>query len=234
MTDDVSRRPKSRKLWLAVAFLIAAAVVAFKLTFATYSYRYRLDISLSVDGEPHTGSGVIEVIFRCGPPISGFGRCAHSVQGQAPVIDLGSRGVIVAALYTGDTVHSAPDNAIDAVWLGAYAFGNRCADEELSKLSTLRGKRSITGGSLPRLIWFSDRSSPASATRITNENASQVLGSLVAFSDISVEITADPIHISIDKALSWIPSLERKERSGLNITEFGKPYLLAKMFVGDR
>jgi hypothetical protein len=41
--------------------LIVAAVVVYSVAFPSVSVRYRLTLEAQVDGEPKTGSGVIEV-----------------------------------------------------------------------------------------------------------------------------------------------------------------------------
>ena len=57
--------------WLAITgAIIAVAVVIFKVNHPTYSYRYRLQLSLAVDGKVHTGSSVIEVTWERGPKIA--------------------------------------------------------------------------------------------------------------------------------------------------------------------
>jgi hypothetical protein len=48
--------------WLAILIVIVgAAALVVKSNFPTYTYRYRLQLSLAVDGKIHTGSSVIEV-----------------------------------------------------------------------------------------------------------------------------------------------------------------------------
>ncbi|MGS7013753.1 hypothetical protein RCI25_29185, partial [Pseudomonas aeruginosa] len=96
--------------WLSglIAILLVGGL-GYKAMFPSYSYRYRLQLAVEVDGKVHTGSSVIEVTWECGPKLAGFAQCAPSVGGQATVIDLGSHGVVVATLYTGENITPVPE-----------------------------------------------------------------------------------------------------------------------------
>src|ERR1700728_2429725 len=89
-----------RKLLIIVLIIIGIPVIWFWVSFPTVSYRYRLTVAVECDGQVHSGSSVIEVLLRFNPkwlPPSG-GTYNVFVTGQAVLIDLGARGVLVAAL----------------------------------------------------------------------------------------------------------------------------------------
>jgi hypothetical protein len=220
--------------WLAIlAAIIAAAVVIFKMNFSTYTYRYRLQLSLAIDGKVHTGSSVIEVVWECGPKIAGLGRCAPSLGGQAAVIDLGSRGVVVATLRSGENISPAPEGAIDAVWLCAKAFGNQSTNEELPALPRLSGRRNLSPSNFPRLVWFSNPADMKSAKKITFENA-RVIDPTAHFTEAFVEITRDPIVVDIAKTLPWFPELRRQQKEGRGpLSMSGQFQLVYNMFAGE-
>jgi hypothetical protein len=89
--------------WLGIFLaLIVGAFAVYKLSFPTYAYRYRLELAISVDERIYTGSSVIEVVWQCGFKFADSGRCGSSLRGQAAVIDLGARGVLVATLHNGE------------------------------------------------------------------------------------------------------------------------------------
>jgi hypothetical protein len=223
-----------RMKWLAIiGALIAAAVVTYKVNHPTYSYRYRLQISLSVDGKVHTGSSVIEVTWECGPKIADSGPCGPVLRGQATVIDLGARGIVVATLITGDSVSPTPDGAISAVFLCANAFGNNSTYEELPALPRLTGRRSLSPSNFPRLVWFSNPADPKSAKKITVEDVANVIDPTARFTEAFVEITNDPIVVDIRKALPWLGPLESKP-PGSNIIYLPNNLGLNRyLFIGD-
>lgn len=221
--------------WLGLLIAIAVAGYAiFKLTFPSYSYRYRLQISLSIDEKVHTGSSVIEVTWECGPKIAGLAQCSASLGGQAVLVDLGPRGVVVAALRTGENITPVPDGAVDAVWLCSAAFGNRSTIAELPALARMSGRRNLSGSNLPRLIWFSNPSDPKSATKITFQNVASVLHPTARFTEAFVEITRDPIVVDIPKKLTWYSELRQQQRGGHGpLSRSGQFQLVYNMFVGE-
>jgi len=213
--------------------LIAAAVVIFKVNFPTYSYRYRLQISLSVDEKTYTGSSVIEIVWECGPKIADSGRCGPTLGGQAAVIDLGSRGVVVATLRTGENIIPIPDGAVDAVFLCANAFGNRSTDEELPALQRLTGRRGLSPSNFPRLVWFSNPADMKSARKITVESIANVIDPTARFTEAFVEVTRDPIVVDIAKKLPWFPVLLQEQKGKGVLSMPGQFQLVHNMFVGE-
>ena len=225
----------SRLKWFGVTLgiLVAVAVIAFKSTFPSYPYRYRLHLTLELEGRAHTGSSVIQVNWECGPKYSGLGRCAARLAGEATVIDLGPRGALVATLRTGDTVIPIPDGAVDAVFLCANAFGNQSTDEELPVLSRLSGRRSLSPLNFPRLLWFPDAADSKSARRITLESISSTIDPTARVTEAFVEITRDPVVIDISSKLPWYPALEKAQK-GKAVTSWpGQFQLVYNMFVGE-
>jgi hypothetical protein len=220
--------------WLGIIIAIfAVGYAAFKLTFPSDSYRYRLQLSLSIDEKIYTGSSVVEVTWGCGPKITGLGQCASSLGGQAAVIDLGTRGVIVVTLRTGENISPIPDGAVDAVWLCANAFGNRSTNEELPALRHLKGRRDLSPTNLPRLVWFPNPADMKSAQKITVLNAANVLDPTARFTEAFVEITKDPIVVDIASKLPWYPELRRSQEGRGILSESGQFQLVYNMFVGE-
>jgi hypothetical protein len=221
-----------RMKWLAIlAAIIAVAVVTFKMNFPTYTYRYRLQLSLAIDGKIHTGSSVIEVIWNCGPKVAGLGRCNARLAGQAAVIDLGRRGLVVAALRNGEVPPS--DGAIDAVWFGGNAFGNKSSNDELPALPHLTGRRNLSPDNFPRLIWFSNPADPKSAKKITVEDVPYSMDPTAHFTEAFVEITREPIVVDIRQVLPWLGPLESKPPGSNIIYLPNKLGLNRYLFIGD-
>ena len=88
--------------WLArIAVLIVGLYAIYYFAFPTYTHRFRLTFQVEVDGQVKEGSGVITVsdtdngLF----PI-GYDRWHRVVRGPSPWIDLGKRGILLAAIKT--------------------------------------------------------------------------------------------------------------------------------------
>jgi hypothetical protein len=217
-----------------VAKLTAAIVAAHPWTAAypTYVNRYRLTIAVEIDGERHTGSSVIEVRWTGRPKIGDAGPFVPRVLGQAAVVDLGSKGVIVAALFNGVRFGIAPDGAVDATFLAARAFGNNSTHSELPALEHLRGRMSLREDNFPRLIWFKDPKDLKSAHVIKADEIGKLLASDAKLSAY-VEITNDSNDGSIAAKLPWYPELEKRQRSRGVLSWPGEVTLSYPMFGGE-
>jgi hypothetical protein len=194
--------------------LIAAALLglygAIQDVYPTYSYRYRLTIAIEIDGKVHSGSSVIEVIWRGQPDFPGAGSFTPHVRGQAVYVDLESHGAIVATLSNFESYGPAQDGALSVLWLVPRAFlGRPMSSDDLPELPKLRGRRELTSNNMPRLIWFSDIANPKTARRITAAEIPTVFGPSARLRTAEVEITDAPIVVDIDKKLPWFGILEK-------------------------
>jgi hypothetical protein len=215
------------------ALLISAlaTLVVYQLAFPTFTYRYRLHLTLEIDGKAYTGSSVIEVSWSCGPKIADSG-CGARLAGQATAVELGSREVLVATLHSGE-VANPMIHGTDATFLCAKAFGNQSTHEELSSLPELAGARTLSRDNFPYLLWFPKPEDPKSATRVDFGTVSSLIDPTAHFSEATVEITRDPIVIDIATKLPWLASLLREQKSGLVFLSPGRINLINVMFVGE-
>lgn len=108
----------------SVLLIAGAAVGLYLYKYPNYTYRYRLTVDVEIDGQLHSGSSVIEVTWHGGPEIADSGGYGPTVRGQAAVVDLTGKGVLVAALANGER-WGAPDTyggPWGALWLFPRAF----------------------------------------------------------------------------------------------------------------
>jgi hypothetical protein len=220
-----------RVLGIAVLCGVGLLVLWF-WAFPTYAYRYRLTLAIEVDGQVHTGSSVIEIRWIGQPNIGPGGSSVPRVYGQAVLIDLGTRGVVVATLNNGESYGPASDGAKNALWLAAQAFGNRSTAEEMPALPHLRGRRELTPDNMPRLVWFPDIAVPQSARKFTAAEIPTLFGNNSHLVSAYVEITSNPLVIDIDKTLPWIDTFTNATPGGVLPIEdrFG---LAKEMFIGE-
>jgi hypothetical protein len=196
-----------RKLAIVVLILVAIPIVWFWVSFPTVSYRYRLTIAVEVDGQVHTGSSVIEVSYRFNPQFlwPTYGMYSLSVKGQAVVVGLGARGVLVAAL--GD---NSDPNTVSAAFLAARALQPSAQQSHGWYAATLDAVRSLArmqdavplaANNMPPFIWFSDPADPVTGRLVKPNDFASVIGDAARLSSAQVQITHDPIVIDIDKKL---------------------------------
>lgn len=216
--------------WKAALALVVFVYLPYKLVYPDYSYRYRLALTVVVDGQAHTGSSVIDVKWIGGPRISDRGAYgAHArVRGQAVFVDLGERGALVASIGGG----GAPD-ALGAQFLCSYAFGNDSSDDKLPLLAAMKGRRDLRPGGWPGLIWFSNPRDPATARRVQHDHLPAELEPTARITEAFVEITDAPIVIDIPAKLPWFQAwVDNYRQRGPIWTDNELSTLYPTMFVG--
>src|SRR5690242_4839094 len=98
-----------------VAATLVALAALYSVMYPSLTLRYRLTLEAEVDGQPKSGSGVIEVTYAKKPEIAGQ-DLSVSHRGEAVVLDLGNRGTIFALLVAGTDNRSSPE------WIVLRAF----------------------------------------------------------------------------------------------------------------
>jgi len=195
---------------LVFALCVGALVAAYKFNYRDYGYRYRLTVNIEIDGKLHSGSSVIEVKWLGGPVIGDGAPFAPSLKGQAALVDIGDRGVVVATLINEESYGPAKDGALGALWIAPRAFAKETNAEEIPRLPELQGKRELALDNLPRFLWFSNPQDPTTARKLLVQDIAANLGPSARFAGATVEITNDPIVIDIRQKLSWLKPLEDK------------------------
>lgn len=218
---------------LVLALCVGALVAGYRYKYRDYSYRYRLTVNIEVDGKVHSGSSVIEVKWRGGPVVGDGGPFGPSVKGQAALVDLGDRGVVVATLLNGEDYGPAKDGALGALWIAPRAFGTDTNAETIPHLPELQGKRDVGLDNLPRFLWFSDPQDPATAKKLLVQDISTIFGPSARFAGATVEITNDPIVIDINQKLTWFQSWSDQYRDRGPMYLQNNLALSRYMFIGD-
>jgi hypothetical protein len=217
-----------KALGLVAAFVIGAAVV-WQVAFPTYTHRYRLTVSIEIDGQVHTGSSVIEIAYVGQPEIGDVGPFAPPrVRGQAPVVDLGEHGAIVAALLPG----GANNRSSSAPYLAMKAYGVTRGYDAYRTIGRQSGRRDLAADNMPLLIWFENLADPIAARVVDPSALSDMLGPTARLAAAYVEITDAPIVIDIDKKLPWYADLERRQKGHGVLRRPGELQLSYDMFVG--
>ena len=202
--------------------------------YPNYSYRYRLTVNIEVDGKIHSGSSVIEVKWRGGPVIGDGGPFGPSVKGQAALVDLGDRGMVVASLLGETWGHPySSTGGWGALWIAAEAFGNHSTAQEIPHLPELRGKRDLALDNMPRFLWFSNPQDPTTAKILLLQDIPVAFGPSARFVGASVEITNDPIVTDIRQKIPWLKPLEEKPPLENIIYLPNKLGINRYMFIGD-
>lgn len=223
----------------AAALVVVGAVIWFFSSYPAYTHRYRLTIEVEVGGAIRSGSSVIEVRWQKQPSIGQAGPWVSRVIGKAILIDLGSRGALLAALR--------PVEFKRALWQGTdfialRAFNSAASpkqsrgfpltDEVLRTLSNLRGSTTLGPTDLPQFIWLSDLGDPKTAIAVLPEEFSEVIGPNVRLRAATVEMTSAPIASDLEHNLPWLSVLHEQQRTRGTIFRPGQFHLEANYLSG--
>jgi hypothetical protein len=217
---------------IVFALCIAALVGCYMYEYPVYAYRYRLTVNIELDGRVHSGSSVIEIGWQEGIKLGNSGGFAPIIRGQAPVVDLEDRGVVVATLVAEDWGWHNSNAGWGALWLVPRAFGDEKGGDP-TMLPTLRGKRKLAFDNLPRFLWFSNPQDPTTATTLLVDDIPRLFGPSARFAGAFVEITSDPLVIDIRQKLPWIMALEERAHGEQVLYLPNKLGINRYMFIGD-
>ena len=193
---------RSRKIVLGFVLVVVALIIAWKLIFPTYAYRYRMTVNVEADGKLYSGSSVIEVRLKRQPKISSeVPRLATEVSGEAVFVDLGSGKNIFAALASGPLGinYDYPGNVVPLLLNFSYS------DEDLAKLPYLQGKWTLPLEQMPTFVTFTDLTNPETARVVAPREFDQVFGRGVSLQAVVIEMTTDTVTRTIEKTLPWLP-----------------------------
>ncbi len=203
-----------KKLVGFLAILVALMVV-YQLAYPSVTIRYRLTLETELNGQPRTGSGVIQLIYRTHVQVVGAtAQIGIEVQGDAVSVDLGAGDALLALLTEGqERARSGPEYVIPNLFgvvnggFGPEAFG---------RIAAIEGRRDVPPEFLPLMVRLPNTSDPKSAVlfvppggqppnedlvlkRATIEIVSSGIWPLRL-----LEITGVPITRGIAKKLPWL------------------------------
>lgn len=207
--------------WLAIALAaVIGAVILYKTAYPSVTLRYRLTLEAEVDGQPKTGSGIIEVTYSKQPEIAAQRELSIGYRGEAIVLDLGDRGKLFALLKAGADSRSGPE------WIVLRAFDlpggsfPRPVEEGVKQVGSLSGKRELPLESLPFLVRFRNINDPMTVERVGPLNIAERFGAGTKLVRATLEIvpagiwplnafgvTGEPVTTGIQERLNWLHRL---------------------------
>jgi hypothetical protein len=210
-----------RGWWFAA--LLAAAVLALlpacKKTSATF--RYRLTVEVEVDGEVKSASSIIEILYYgLGGDVGASGARSYSTySGVAPVIDLGSHGMLAATMEYDDSEWHRRKKQYGLTCkqpVGAVSFPRVFGLQALQLEKLPAGdKHQLPEDVYPAFVWFPDGAPWPDAKQLCPEEFEGVIGG-VKFLSISIEpAPGAPISTKLDIQAPWLDQLRIDQKGGL-------------------
>lgn len=196
-----------KHFWL-VATLVLALGVVYKIAYPTYSCRYRMTVSVEVDGQIRSASAVNEVGVTMLPVIFHENVSFRiDERGEAVFLDLGDGRNLVALLATGTVA--------EKTGFGHQIFEhfhlNPAERRDAGKLSSLRGSWDVSSGDLPTLVTFADPKRSETIQVSPPHQLESRFGPNVHWRGVRIEMTTDPLSREIESKLPWV----REATSGL-------------------
>ena len=203
--------------WCGIAAaLVATGWALWVWNYPTYTHRYRLTIEVEVDGKVATGSSVWEASWHTPPPLAPS-SLTWRARGQAVSIELGSKGLLLAALVTdgnskpGGNFSHAADLAVRVI------YGRRArmpTENPLRDLQNQSGRRAIGSDDMPMLIWLPNPDEPKSAVALSPHEFPARLGPSVRYIGAHLEMTRDALTGDIHARLPWLITVTKPRDEG--------------------
>jgi hypothetical protein len=226
---------------ISLSFIRLAAIVAMGLCLAgcgrTESYRYKLTLAVDTPEGVKRGSSVVEVLFYdVSFPERGT---MHKLRGEALYLDLGPGVRPLIALLT-CKLHTIEGN--DQPWTLDAGPGTRTLSriynlspspdymDDVPRIARMRGPRQITPSDLPDLVTFANINDPGSVIEVDPNNLRATLGPNIAWYEITLESTDEPVTTGIEMKLPWLPAYHGKMLDGDTLHYYGAKKTLANTF----
>lgn len=213
LTASVQRRPLL--WWVGMPLLLIAVWYVFWPA-PSWSWGYRITVTLLVDGRDVSGSTVIRTRTKFMPQWlwSQSGETSCHASGGAIFIDIGEGNNVIYTLGQGkNNITSAPcalaQNTLDIRPVYSYGKDHRhILIDYLNAASSARGGAFVTEDNVWKMVTFRDVNNPDSLERVDFNNMSAVFGRDVKLKSVYLEMTADPPDFSIFQHLQWLKSID--------------------------
>jgi hypothetical protein len=208
-------------LRLALAAMVTLALAGCG---RTESYRYKLTLAVNTPEGVKRASSVAEVQFyEVSFPERGT---KNKLRGEALYLDLGPGARPLIALLTSRLAKELrPKDGNDQSWkYGKEGWSQETGPgikqmsriyglapsqdfmDDVPRIARMRGTRTISPADLPDLVTFADINDPKSVIEVDPKDLQATLGPNIAWNEITLESTDEPITTGIKKKLPWLPA----------------------------
>jgi hypothetical protein len=212
-----ARMKMARTTRRSLVTLLAAASVALLSGCGSgpRTIRYRLTLEVETPEGTKTGSGVIEHAARWNDGIlRGLGAgpgLAVATRGEAIIVDLGARGLLLCLLTRDITRPGSSDELLLPAIFPFEKWGG-AIDNYSAYLGRLEWRKPVADAPLKRLPMLArlrDPQDPATAERVDPTNLAATFGAGVRLVRVTAQITDDPLAPpAIENKLPWIRTLQ--------------------------
>jgi hypothetical protein len=205
---------------VCILVLVGGAIAWWKISYPTYTYRYRMTVEVLAGGAVRSGTSVIEVRIDKQPKFGSAPPQVSRFRGEAVFVDLGGGRNVIALLASGPAARNVDYifNVIPTV------FGLTFADRDLAKLSSLRGSRQLPASFLPTFVTFADLNDPKTVRVVMPEEFEQAFGPGTRLLSVTVEPVDVPVTMGIEQRMPETISQLREQARKLQVSRPDDPY----------
>ncbi len=201
------------KILIVIAAVVAGLYWEYQTYFPSATVRYKLTLTVDVNGKQVTGSSVVEVYRQDTTKVFGgsFGGYGYDFRGEAVAVDLGEKGVLFALLKAGSSSDSQPPYIIK--YLGNYSLD---PVENLRKMKQARPrpKVDLSFDKIPMLVRFRDINDPKTVELVDPNDLEKSFGKGVKLVSATLEMTDEDVTRGVEKWLPWIREYYGKRLDG--------------------
>jgi hypothetical protein len=185
-----------------IALVVVGVFALYKLSYPTYSCRYRMTVNVEVDGQLRSGSSVIEFsVTKQMQFLPDVNPIRFDAKGEAVFVDLGGQRSLIALLRSGEFAQNGhfPLSVVPAHF-------NLNRDHQYTSLASLRGRWELADKDLPTLATFSDANNSATLRVIRPDQLEQAFGPNIRWRGVVIEMTTDPVTRGLETRLPFLVS----------------------------
>ena len=184
--------------------IFSSIILLWWISFPSFSHRFRLSVLVNDNGVVRDMSGVFEVTTHMAPAFLrdiNYGSEAPHLRGDALVLNLGARGVLIMTLRG---IGKYRPELMAFLTFGHVPSFDGDRRRELSVMSSLHGTADVPPEHLWTFIALRDKNDPTSMKAVDIKDLSATFGQNVSFSDAKIEMTNDPVTDDIGRELPWL------------------------------
>jgi hypothetical protein len=216
---------------IASIVVLAAVAIWYRWAHPTFVFHYRLSVEVEVDGDLHSGSGVVGVVWRRQPQfLIPVPEVLVRPYGQGIFVDLDQYGALVIPL----TAYPYAEG-VGLDYLPFRVFrSNFPVDlqiprtrQEMEGFLMLRGGVELSANNLPQFIWLSRVDDPDLAQVVRSQDFERVIFTGVRFRNARIEISDQdfdgPVSSGLENKLPWLSPMRLvQENSGVKSKRAGE------------
>jgi hypothetical protein len=209
------KTPTMTRRLVSGLLLVGGVALVSKCAPDPHQIRYRLTLEVETPEGLRTGSGVIEHFVRWNDGIlRGLGAgpgLAIATLGEAVIVDLGPRGLLLCALTRDLANFKSQDELLLPAIFPFSEWGGSIENYGafLRRLESRQPTRDVPFEVLPLLARFRAPMDPTSAERVQPGNLAASFGAGIRLRRVTAQITDDPVSPpAITRKMPWISELQ--------------------------